>query len=1354
MGVAMDASASRFADPLKDYGFDPSSLSRATLPIETELDEASREILNTLSGLSGGLNLFPSVSFDIESTPGTALSRRLDWLSDFSPGNAKDSDPDVHDDVHPDDLFDGADLQSRLTFYMFGGHSTQPAAEESYASWDLPDSHPVRPSLRKPNDDNYCWNSNWYERLQWAYRSALPRTKRRGSMYILGSDEEHEVLLELGRFSRASCRGATTLLMYLLQYGLETPPSGYIEVTERSSPKVDQFYHRKFPDDRQFIHDGIVYTLVIGRKGVESALSYTMAKKMYSNDQKGKQALCEALYSRGSYGKFAIPVQCIVDYLGIRVVAEPLVPLATSSPIDLVSELIRDCRAPSGEAAIDISSALFAHPELFESLKGISSYLHLCSWPIPFEASDVSGFLCSISGTPTGLISEGACASVQRCDGYLHIRQTQEVLPPILDNKSEVDPLFSSRFRPEFCFSYNGNLRCTVRSASVYGDRREDDQFVDAFNHLQVLLEDCVGRCNELFDSWDLREVFHSFGVNMRYLGMAYERAVYAGLKSLLAADMVARAVKHLWDVQLQEFFANSNLGLEWIMRRLLRMVNDAFGLFSESADFWSQCIIPEVAKHFNLINVDGMSYRLLPHLLLKGALELHLGILLPPPLDGMKYRSPLMFSDFMRIEVSQILSRDSVPNSDIFYDEGLSTPRSDTLSAPPISHRPYGNLLDALFPKVAVVRPQFELPIIQAATKLYKKDDLPLAAKLVFSASTWRMGSCRQLECRLVGVGYPCDPACVYSSHMSCVNYQQRMTGLNLLCLSECLSQLDSLKRAKLLVLMGYEYMRHRYYKEALQCAEFVLKYAPPLCRKRLEARLLALQCHCLTGATSRSSEVYESLNRGISALEGCVGLLSLQSLVFMALEAWLRRDFDTCASFASLARDTTLSISGIIAYEWLPLAVVSLLSHCERSLGRGVDAIKTQREAVRLCNVSHLPRFTLCNQTWLFVEYLLRNDSYEEGCSLSMELVPKLESEFGSLSVECLRGLYVSAWANHQVGCGHLLHPMLYLCSSDRVREAHTRTAGIQGSLLLEEFVIADICSMRLKHRSDALDLYKSLYERLCVLLLQSRRDIASYVRGVYPSTATDPIEKLPRLNQGIVTAVLPDFNLEEDALLSTMVANSERYHEKLLLVIRNLLTLKLLSLSSASSMSVARRLYNAYVSQVSDGYIFKLCVGGEEVQAIASVIPSYGNTGNSRMASVYGSRVERQPERFSASVSIRQNSVPHRGHELRSIEELLLKAPNLTVGAICEICRTNLLDSSDTPSEWFDRLFELDASAGSGVENSFTLFLDVLRNLLTPSKRLVILGHVASISGAEVDTTTTFTDLRQALEFAIVR
>ncbi|GBE58752.1 apicomplexan-conserved Pf 23619083 and Py 23490592 low complexity 1667 aa, putative [Babesia ovata] len=1355
----MDPSASRFADPLKDYGFDPSSIAQAAAHREVALDETSIEILNGLVGLTGSLNLFPADPFEGVSTPGSCRSRRLDWLRDLGP-NAGNSESDAYEDVYPEDLFEGASLQSKLDVFMFGRHESPNEDPTSYDSWDIPAIHPVRPSLKAPGDSGFELNANWYERIQWAYRSALPRQKSHNSLNVLGSDAEHELLLELGRFSRASCYKATALVLSILQHGLNVYLPGYISVTEDTLPLVNKFYQKKFACDMQYVHDGVVYTVVVGPIGADNAVSYTVSKKLYCNDQKGKQALCEALYSRGTHGAFAIPVQCIVDFAGIRVVAEPLVPLEDSPPIDLASELLRDCRAPIGVLATDISSCLLASSELFESFKNMSSYLHMCSWSIPFGASDI----CGVSrqgdadsgerrSDASNVLCDGAVANVQRCDGVLHSRQTHEVLPPILEHNATPDPLYSARFRPEFCFAYNGSLKCTLKSSSVFSDMHSGDIFHEAFKHLLVVLEDSVGRCNGLLDSWDLRQVFASLGINMRFLGMAYERAVYIGLKNLLAADMVARAVKHLWNTQLEDFFNGNMIGCDALMRRMLKLVNNVFGLYAESAEFWSQRVIPEVARHFNLVKLEGISYRVLPHLLLKSALEYHLCILLPFPSEGHSYRSPITASDFRSVDMPPILGQHRAPHEvpDVH-----------------VSDMSYNNVLDAFFPRVSVVYPQRELSLTKVASRLCGKNGDNVLADLVLATSSWQNGLCRQIESRTIGVGYPCDPACVYSSRMSCVNYHQPVTGVNLFCLSQCLLQVDPLKRSKLLLLMGYEYLRHRYIDAALECANYVARHSPALCFKRLEAQLLVLQCHCLKANEPMSTDLFESLRDEISGIESCQGLLSLQVFLFMAIAAWIRNDYESCALYAARARAATLGISGIAEYTWLPVAVVSLLGHCQNALGNGIAAIKTQREVVRLCNVSQLPRFTLCNQTWLFVEYLLRNDSHEEGCSLSMECIPILEAEFGSLSVECLRGLYVSAWSNHQVGCGHLLHPLLYLSSSDRVIDANASLGGIRGSLLLEEFSLAEICDLRRTHCANALGLYKSLYERLCMIIARNRVDILDYMRTVYPKADLRPVESLHRLTRGRLESAMEDVPVSDDELLNGMAADCEKFYEKLLLVIRNVLTLRLLSLSSAESMAVAQRLYNAYVSQVSDDYIAQMCLrsdgDGNAAEGLSRLDSTLvgglsGRSGGangvvSHALSMYGNSLDRQPEKFNASVSIKQNSVPHRGHELRSIEELLLMAPSISVAELCETCRLALHGSSDSPSEWFDKLFDIGPSPSRPSERSLPLFLDVLRHFLTPSKRLIILGHVASLNGVEVDSTVTFAELNNALEAVLGR
>lgn len=1310
----MEEALERFADPLKDYGYDPRVGAQGQ---HVYAEDLPLELFSRFITLNGGLNLLPADPFDGRSTPGSCVSRRpLDWLHDLSPG--RHSANDIYEDVHPEALFDGAPLESRLQVFMYGHDEGTSKDDERFVSWDLPEMHPVKSSLRHPGHPDFAVNTNWYDRIQWAYRSALPKNKSKLSLYVLGSDEERELLLEVGRFRKACTYGGTRLLVSLLHSGIDSDPTDYFELTDDMFPYAKKFYSKKFPRDRQFVKDGIVYTVIVAGNVKDDLLSYTVAKKIYSNDQKGKQVLCDALYGMGEYGPFAFPMQCVVDFIGLRVVAEPLVPLSVSKPYSLVDELIRDCKCPSGNDVMDITQSIFSSPELSDCLVGISKYLHLSSWPIPFEASDMVEHL-----------APGAAANVQRCDGNLHVRQTHETLPPILEPNDSSDVIYYNRFRPELCINYNQNLRCTLRSSVIFNEEHDADMLTDAFHHMQIILEDCVPRCNSLLDSWDISQVFHSYGINIRYLGMAYEKAVYSGLKNLLATEMVARAVKHLWDVKLQAFLSGQDKIDGTVMRSLLHLINDVFGLYANSSDFWSQSIIPEISRHFNLVKLEGISYRLLPHVMLKNAIEFNLGILLPPPKEGNTYRSAIRPEDFINVDMHQLLSK---------HIEHSSSARA----AP--SYKTYRHMLNAIFPKTQVTYPTREINMYKVANKLCNKDIKNCVAELVLLTNPIDMGICKHMRSKLVGTGYPCDPACVYNAKLTCTTYQHTVTGVNLLCLYECLLQTDAIMRMKLLIYMGYEYWRHNQLDDALECAKYVIENSPPLCSKQLEARVLELQCYSMKRDEVKCKELYEELKVDAKRLEGHDGLLSLELSVILCFEAWIRQEYKQCVSYSEFAKDITI-IAGLTQYEWIPVAVASILGQCYEKLGRNVEAIKTQREAVHMCNVSHLPRYTLCHLTWMFVEYLLRNDFYMEGCPLSMDLIPILEKEFGSLSVECLRCIYVSAWANHQVGCAHVIHPLAFLCNADRIVNSECAVESIKGKVILEELVNASSCHVRLRHSDNSLGLYTSLYERLCIVQKQYRGETIEMIRIVYSEEQAAQVEKLELINREAIKKVAGKENVEADEVLCNLIAECEVYHQHLLLVIKNLLSLKVLSLPSEHCMLVAQKLYNAYVNYVSRGNN-----GRKDIESDSNQDLMKG--GDYKPVVMYGSSFERHPEKFEASVSMDEKVVPHRGHELRSIEELLLKEPRNSETHICETCHSELKGTEFTVSEWFDNIFDLIPHAKGLQEGSFLMGLDILRHFLTPSKRLIILSHVANISKLEIDPLVTFKELRTELSRAL--
>lgn len=1229
---------------------------------------------------------------------------KLDWLDPYPDGSVNGDELSSHIDSS---VIGPSRLKFKLNAYLYGTHEFN--VNSSSSSWDVPETHPLKISLI-PNgsDSSYTFNSNWHERLQFSFRSIWQHDLK-GHLHRFYNEEEYSLLREVGRFTHACKLGATRLLHSLLSSSMLVLPYGFVEINPSDHPDVYKMYKPKFNRDRIFLNDGILFTLVLGNYDDHSRTTYTSVKKIYSNDSNGKQAICDALYNLGKNTKFVLPVQCTIDYLGIRVVAEPFVHIRSSHSFVMDDILQGSTTAQTLGKHKMITASLLEDKELYHDLRAISEYLGLVSWPLPFGSSDIEG-----------IIHEDSDGMLVKCDNMIVIRNTHEVLPPSVNLESPVDPLFKSRFRLEFCTKYYKHpLKCSLKSQPLFkynDDLDDNDMFIKANDCNSLLLDKNIDKFHNLVDSWDISNAFHSSGINLRWIGVAYEKTLHGGLKDVLAVELVARSLKHLWDSQLEMFFQSESLDFDYLLQALLRMINDTLGLTSNSSSFWHQRILPEISMHYNVINLDGINCKSIPQILLRKAIEFNLGIILPSPENGIKYDGEIELHDLKSVNPSMIMM--------FGVDESCSK---------------------TIIPRLHIAYPRSDLSIYKAASKLYNKQDNIDFQRFISDSDSFGMGICGHVRAKLLGYGYPCDPICVLNDNFVCNIYKHNKTGLDLLCLSEALLLVDPIKRSKLLMTLGYEFLRHKSYDEALQCCDFIMDNASDIAIIEVQAKLLKIECCSLTGDHSTCIQLYEDLLLCLKHIEGIEGVFKLQLLLIMSFDAWKDKDYHRCISYIVDTKESFTNLLCIPNYEWLPIALLSLLGYCYGEIGRISDATKIHREVVRHCNISQLPKFTLCKLMWILVDSLIRVGSYEQGHKLAIELYSIVEKEFGSLSLECLHSLYLCAWIHQQIGCIHLLHPYLYLSNSDNIISLQDDREWLDNvDLILDEFATASSCDIKRRHCNESISFYTLLCARIVALSRDNRDNILEMLKVVLPTLDLSPLQRLHNITSESIKEYETDENrmgLCESSFLKVYLENGDLYRQKLLLVIRNFISVKILSLTTEQCYVIACKLYSAYVSQVSSDYMWEISTGSDKSGGHRKEYKD-GLDLNHRYR--YGSKLVKASESFLSSITIRKNSVPHSGHDIRSIEMLLLKEPGNSEVTICELCLNhcqNDLDVENSLTVWFDSVFEFVSPQGVDNGGQFLLSLDILRHFLTPCQRLVILGLVAGITKSDLTTTITF-------------
>lgn len=514
-------------------------------------------------------------------------------------------------------------------------------------SWDVDEDHPLKSSLTPGPPSRSCLSNNWYQRLNWVWRDGYSAGDSRNRTMEDPKCIEHDLsfIQEIGRFY-AAARSAAVALVHCqptFNYGVS---KAYYEVTKASNENLWSIYSPLFADDRVFVFDSIVFTVILGSK--KNGISREIAKRLYNNEFNSKKAFCDALIQIGSKALFALPICSIVRYMGYSVFCEPLVPF-NPRPKDLLKDLLRSASIPRNmmptledrydredelnvvnhkskkDVNIMFDSLLTYNSELAHQLDYIAKQLNIQGWPFPMETTD----LYEHYG-----IKYNFKIWQHRSDGLYITRHCGELLPVYIDENQEVQPL--RRLREEFLITYtNSALPSTVsvplflnsntgdptndylteRLDSQFGARRVKEGSTSRLNMLYNasqamrirLLNDLLPTINELYvgfhDPWEITELLHNYGISLSYgLGKLAQGKVIEPIRNTAIREIVARTIKRLWEEEMHISFRDQTLiNEETIQIILIDYLNKILCNTDESNIYWNSKIIPSAIKRFHL---------------------------------------------------------------------------------------------------------------------------------------------------------------------------------------------------------------------------------------------------------------------------------------------------------------------------------------------------------------------------------------------------------------------------------------------------------------------------------------------------------------------------------------------------------------------------------------------------------------------------------------------------------------------------------------------------------------------------------------------------------------------------------
>ncbi|KMZ77884.1 hypothetical protein PVIIG_00571 [Plasmodium vivax India VII] len=477
-------------------------------------------------------------------------------------------------------------------------------------SYNIDVGHPLYNFLCK-SEDSFL-SSNWHDRINYAFRNIWALKEYMHDDKSEG-EREKEFYNELELFHMASKIGACGLIysLFFRKQELKNDSISYfkkcfVQVSKENYPHIYKIYKPKFDDDLVFLFDSLVFTVILGSR--RNGVNYNMARKIYSNDMKGKNVLCDCIFALKNGSKFALPVASQIDFMGMRVISEPLMPLSEAHPpVDVIKDIFRGFtfsnymsdgggsegatenghltgkqtmkKTPQNEGKnlpkeekhlkrkkekmfyerLLLEMENYDH-ELYQQIKqmGDSVNYHCCILPFGFS----NYYECKVFKKRNNVKLFKSLI-----DNLFVVRGAEEVLPPYVDNSAGGN--FTKRIRYEFIKNFyphslsNTTLNIDVKNYEYKKCKNNVDLLKDAsreclHNIHNYILPKVVSIVANFSDSFDITQVYHSHGVNMHHLGRLLstdrDTAPPEFLSQTICREIICRTLKSIYYEHIHSF--------------------------------------------------------------------------------------------------------------------------------------------------------------------------------------------------------------------------------------------------------------------------------------------------------------------------------------------------------------------------------------------------------------------------------------------------------------------------------------------------------------------------------------------------------------------------------------------------------------------------------------------------------------------------------------------------------------------------------------------------------------------------------------------------------------------------------
>ena len=251
---------------------------------------------------------------------------------------------------------------------------------------------------------------------------------------------------------------------------------------------------------------------------------------------------------------FRVTLMCIVDFKGYRSLVTSLMPIAEERTL---------IHGPRSDGSFMVSSSLYEYLAIVADMMNLKE--HVFEWnsklgPVYTHLSyfvelhktlgykDLEDFVKE---------SLGEEVDESSLDNIVYFQKLAELLPVDHSFIDEV-PNFLNRLRPEFFQTYTEKLSSDCFVNKYPEAHKNDYEIIQASKSLQYdrvskLVTELDSLDSIILDSANLSQIFHSFGVNLRYMSQVLDKTSIFYLKNLIRIEMLSRSCKLIFFQHLSE---------------------------------------------------------------------------------------------------------------------------------------------------------------------------------------------------------------------------------------------------------------------------------------------------------------------------------------------------------------------------------------------------------------------------------------------------------------------------------------------------------------------------------------------------------------------------------------------------------------------------------------------------------------------------------------------------------------------------------------------------------------------------------------------------------------------------------